>query len=115
MRSGYLLTETSPNYILREFNSETLEGVFLKLSEMQNVGRLYFENKKVQHNSMAPGGVDNSAAIFEDVEDDDARSELSGKFGDSIPIERRLSITSSTGGFPGRRASVKSLGNLTAK
>lgn len=39
MRGGRLLAEESPDDLLRKYNSESLEDVFLKLSIIQNRGK----------------------------------------------------------------------------
>lgn len=39
MRGGRLLAEESPGDLLRKYNSESLEDVFLKLSIIQNRGK----------------------------------------------------------------------------
>lgn len=39
MRGGRLLAEESPDELLRKYNSESLENVFLKLSIIQNRGK----------------------------------------------------------------------------
>lgn len=39
MRGGKFLAEESPDNLLRKFQCETLEDVFLKLSVMQNMGK----------------------------------------------------------------------------
>lgn len=39
MRGGKFLAEESPEFLLRKYQCETLEDVFLKLSVMQNMGK----------------------------------------------------------------------------
>lgn len=39
MRGGRFLAEDSPDNLMQQFNSETLEDVFLKLSVMQNMNK----------------------------------------------------------------------------
>lgn len=39
MRGGKFLAEESPTDLLRQYNSESLEDVFLKLAVMQNMGK----------------------------------------------------------------------------
>lgn len=39
MRGGRLLAEESPSELLRQYNTDSLEDVFLKLAVMQNMGK----------------------------------------------------------------------------
>lgn len=39
MRGGKFLAEESPEFLLRKYQCESLEDVFLKLSVMQNMGK----------------------------------------------------------------------------
>lgn len=39
MRGGYFLAEESPERLISQFNAESLEDVFLKLSVIQNMGK----------------------------------------------------------------------------
>lgn len=39
MRGGKFLAEQSPEELLRKYNADSLEDVFLKLSVMQNMGK----------------------------------------------------------------------------
>lgn len=39
MRGGKFLAEQSPDELLRKYNADSLEDVFLKLSVMQNMGK----------------------------------------------------------------------------
>ena len=39
MRGGKFLAEESPEHLLQQYNCESLEDVFLKLSVLQNMGK----------------------------------------------------------------------------
>lgn len=39
MRGGKFLAEESPEFLLHQYNCDSLEDVFLKLSVMQNMGK----------------------------------------------------------------------------
>ncbi|XP_025836183.1 ABC transporter G family member 20 [Agrilus planipennis] len=92
MRGGYFLAEESPERLLAQFNAETLEDVFLKLSVIQNMGRRRRSSilQEVTETIQVPSGVVNEAAVL------DEEGEISGEFGDNVSMSSRggrVSIT----------------------
>lgn len=100
MRGGYFLAEESPEKLLNQFGTQTLEDVFLKLSVIQNLGRRRRSSiaQEVAVGIAVPQGVFNESAVLDDVETGEA-CEISGEFGDNISISsrgaRRVSIAPS--------------------
>lgn len=90
MRGGYLLAEESPEKLLAQFNTDTLEDVFLKLSVIQNLGRCRRSSiaQEVTSAISVPSGVINEAVVIEDVSSAD-NGEISGEFGDNISLSSR--------------------------
>ncbi|XP_030761638.1 ABC transporter G family member 20 [Sitophilus oryzae] len=93
MRGGYFLAEASPERLISQFNAESLEDVFLKLSVIQNMGKRRRSSvlQTVTDTIPIPAGAVNDAAVL-----DDEVGEISGEFGDNISISsrtnRRVSI-----------------------
>lgn len=91
MRGGYLLAEESPERLISQFNAESLEDVFLKLSVIQNMGKRRRSSilQEVTDTIHVPSGAVNEAAVL-----DDEVGEISGEFGDNVSISsrRRVSI-----------------------
>lgn len=86
MRGGYFLAEATPTSLMQQYNSESLEEVFLKLSVIQNQGKRR-RSSIAQHVTsviQVPSGVINEAAII-----DDEQGEMSGEFGDNVSIGSR--------------------------
>lgn len=87
MRGGRFLAEESPQTLIRRYQAESLEDVFLKLSVMQNLG-------KRRRSSILAGVVDkvelpaipNPAAI--DLEEAEL-GEISGEFGDNVSMSSK--------------------------
>ncbi|KAF2878619.1 hypothetical protein ILUMI_27552 [Ignelater luminosus] len=100
MRGGYFLAEESPEKLLTQFRTQTLEDVFLKLSVIQNLGRRRRSSiaQEVAVGIPVPQGVVNDSAVLDDVDSGEA-CEISGEFGDNISISsrgcRRVSIAPS--------------------
>lgn len=89
MRGGYFLAEESPERLIQQFNAESLEDVFLKLSVIQNMGKRRRSSivQSVTHTIQVPelpGGVVNDAAVL-----DDEPGEISGEFGDNTSMSSR--------------------------
>ncbi|KAK9885990.1 hypothetical protein WA026_014776 [Henosepilachna vigintioctopunctata] len=96
LRGGYLLAEESPSRLITQFNAQSLEDVFLKLSVIQNMGKRRRSSiaQGVAETITVPTGVVNEAATI-----DDEVCEISGEFGDNISIAsrgRRVSISPDT-------------------
>lgn len=91
MRGGYFLAEESPERLISQFNAESLEDVFLKLSVIQNMGKRRRSSilQEVTDTIRVPSGAVNDAAVL-----DDEVGEISGEFGDNVSISsrRRVSI-----------------------
>ncbi|KAK4876455.1 hypothetical protein RN001_012877 [Aquatica leii] len=98
MRGGYFLAEESPEKLLTQFDCQTLEDVFLKLSVIQNMGRRRRSSIAQGVSSVVdvPNGVVNEAVVMDDCELNDC-NEISGEFGDNISLSgrsgRRVSIS----------------------
>ncbi|KAL3268092.1 hypothetical protein HHI36_007219 [Cryptolaemus montrouzieri] len=93
MRGGYLLAEESPERLISQFNAQSLEDVFLKLSVVQNMGKRRRSSiaQGVTETITVPTGVVNEGAAI-----DDEICEISGEFGDNVSIAsrgRRVSIS----------------------
>lgn len=86
MRGGYFLAEESPERLLTQFNADSLEDVFLKLSVIQNLGKRRRSSiaqsvtETIQVPEL-PGGAVNEAIVI-----DDEVGEISGEFGDNISM-----------------------------
>lgn len=79
-----MLAEESPEFLREKYNAESLEGVFLKLSVLQNMG-------KRRRSSIAQEIVENVgiSAITNpalDLSDEQRNTEISGEFGDNISM-----------------------------
>ncbi|KAG5679693.1 hypothetical protein PVAND_009246 [Polypedilum vanderplanki] len=87
MRGGKFLAEESPDDLLRKYQAESLEDVFLKLSVMQNMGKRRRSSiaKEVIESMQLPG-MANPAL---DLSHDDDHGEISGEFGDNISMSSR--------------------------
>nr|CAI5834721.1 unnamed protein product [Callosobruchus analis] len=91
MRGGYFLAEESPEKLIQQFNAESLEDVFLKLSVIQNMGKRRRSSiaQTVTENIHVPtlpgGGAVNEGAIL----DDELGGEISGEFGDNVSMNSR--------------------------
>lgn len=86
MRGGYLLAEESPARLLTQFNCQSLEDVFLKLSVIQNMGKRRRSSilHGVTETITVPSGSVNDGVIL-----DDEVCEISGEFGDNISMSSR--------------------------
>lgn len=83
MRGGKFLAEDSPENLMRQYNSETLEDVFLKLSVMQNM------HKRRRSSFMQELiGVNEGPDIGDPVGEDG--SEISGEFGDAVKDDKSI-------------------------
>lgn len=89
MRGGYFLAEESPERLLTQFNVDSLEDVFLKLSVIQNMGKrrrssiLQSVTESIQVPEL-PGAVNEGVVL------DDEVGEISGEFGDNISMSSRI-------------------------
>lgn len=84
MRGGYFLAEESPERLMSQFNADSLEDVFLKLSVIQNMGKrrrssILQSVTDTIHVPELPGGAVNEAVVL-----NDELGEISGEFGDNI-------------------------------
>ncbi|KAL0277533.1 UNVERIFIED_CONTAM: hypothetical protein PYX00_004783 [Menopon gallinae] len=82
MRGGRFLAEDSPENLMQQYNSETLEDVFLKLSVMQNM------NKRRRS-----GFMQELIGVKEETTSEgpgDDCSEISGEFGDAIQDDKSV-------------------------
>lgn len=86
MRGGYFLAEESPERLISQFNAESLEDVFLKLSVIQNMGKRRRSSilQEVTETITVPSGAINEAAVL-----DDEVGEISGEFGDNVSMSSR--------------------------
>lgn len=86
MRGGYFLAEASPDSLMAQYASESLEEVFLKLSVIQNQGKRRRSSiaQGITSVIQVPSGVVNEAAII-----DDEQGEISGEFGDNVSMGSR--------------------------
>lgn len=89
MRGGYFLAEESPERLISQFNADSLEDVFLKLSVIQNMGKRRRSSivQSVTDTIQVPelsSGVVNDAVVL-----DDEVGEISGEFGDNISMSGR--------------------------
>lgn len=95
MRGGYFLAEESPERLISQYNAESLEDVFLKLSVIQNMGKRRRSSilQEVTDTIRVPTGAVNEAAVL-----DDEVGEISGEFGDNVSLSsrRRVSIAPDT-------------------
>ncbi|CAH1990007.1 unnamed protein product [Acanthoscelides obtectus] len=91
MRGGYFLAEESPEKLIQQFNAESLEDVFLKLSVIQNMGKRRRSSiaQTVTENIHVPtlpgAGAVNEGAVL----DDELGGEISGEFGDNVSMNSR--------------------------
>ncbi|KAK6621969.1 hypothetical protein RUM44_001776 [Polyplax serrata] len=76
MRGGRFLAEDSPDNLLNQYNTDTLEDVFLKLSVMQNMNKR--RRSSFMQELIGPNGKESDSKIS------DNESEISGEFGDAI-------------------------------
>lgn len=69
MRGGYLLAEESPERLITQFNAQSLEDVFLKLSVIQNMGKRRRSSiaQGVTEAITVPTGVVNEGKIKENI------------------------------------------------
>ncbi|KAF5291190.1 hypothetical protein FQA39_LY14432 [Lamprigera yunnana] len=102
MRGGYFLAEEPPEKLLTQFDCETLEDVFLKLSVIQNMGRRRRSSIAQGISTVVdvPTGVVNDAIVIDEGDLGDV-PEISGEFGDNISLGgrsgSRVSISLSNG------------------
>lgn len=87
MRGGKFLAEEAPDELIRRYNADSLEDVFLKLSVLQNMGKRRRSSilagviEKVE----LPAIPDPSAIDLEEAE----LGEISGEFGDNVSMSSR--------------------------
>ncbi|KAM7364217.1 ABC transporter oskyddad isoform 1-T2 [Cochliomyia hominivorax] len=84
LRGGRMLAEESPQYLRQQYNAESLEEVFLKLSVLQNMGkrrRSSIAQEIVEQ--VAVPAISNPAL---DLSDEQNPAEISGEFGDNISM-----------------------------
>lgn len=90
MRGGYFLAEESPTKLMRQFEVESLEEVFLKLSVIQNMGKRRRSSilQSVTEAITVPSGTVNEGAVL-----DDEVGEISGEFGDNVSMSSRSRVS----------------------
>lgn len=86
MRGGKFLAEESPDHLLRQYNCEGLEDVFLKLAVMQNMGKRRRSSIVQEVSDTITIPTMTNPAL--DISEDD-HCEISGEFGDNISMSSR--------------------------
>ncbi|XP_032592971.1 ABC transporter G family member 20 [Drosophila grimshawi] len=84
LRGGKMLAEESPTYLRQQYNAESLEDVFLKLSVIQNMGKRRRSSiaQEIVEQVTVPA-ISNPAL---DMSDEQHAAEISGEFGDNISM-----------------------------
>lgn len=84
LRGGKMLAEESPDYLRQQYNADSLEDVFLKLSVMQNMGKRRRSSiaQEIVEQVTVPA-ISNPAL---DMSDEQHAAEISGEFGDNISM-----------------------------
>ncbi|KAH8404302.1 hypothetical protein KR215_006683 [Drosophila sulfurigaster] len=84
LRGGKMLAEESPEYLRQQYNADSLEDVFLKLSVMQNMGKRRRSSiaQEIVEQVTVPA-ISNPAL---DMSDEQHAAEISGEFGDNISM-----------------------------
>ncbi|KAG6451240.1 ABC transporter G family member 20 isoform X2 [Manduca sexta] len=87
MRGGRFLAEEAPSELIRRYNAESLEEVFLKLSVIQNLGKRRRSSilADVVEKVELPTMPDPSAIDLEEAE----IGEISGEFGDNVSMSSK--------------------------
>ncbi|XP_023172078.1 ABC transporter G family member 20 [Drosophila hydei] len=100
LRGGKMLAEESPDYLRQQYNADSLEAVFLKLSVMQNMGKRRRSSiaQEIVEQVTVPA-ISNPAL---DMSDEQHAAEISGEFGDNISMSSaaRDPITSTAPAAP---------------
>lgn len=104
MRGGRFLAEDSPENLMQQYNSETLEDVFLKLSVMQNMNKrrrsgfmqeligVKEEVASVSTRNVSPRTRSMwmlKRSVLQEGPGDDC-SEISGEFGDAVQDDKSV-------------------------
>ncbi|XP_030375746.1 ABC transporter G family member 20 [Scaptodrosophila lebanonensis] len=84
LRGGKMLAEESPHFLRQQYNADSLEDVFLKLSVMQNMGKRRRSSiaQEIVEQVTVPA-ISNPAL---DISDEQHAAEISGEFGDNISM-----------------------------
>ncbi|XP_022209973.1 ABC transporter G family member 20 [Drosophila obscura] len=84
LRGGKMLAEESPGFLRQQYNADSLEAVFLKLSVMQNMGKRRRSSiaQEIVEQVTVPA-ISNPAL---DMSDEQHAAEISGEFGDNISM-----------------------------
>ncbi|KAH8362920.1 hypothetical protein KR084_003043 [Drosophila pseudotakahashii] len=84
LRGGKMLAEESPGYLRQQYNADSLEDVFLKLSVLQNMGKRRRSSiaQEIVEQVTVPA-ISNPAL---DMSDEQHAAEISGEFGDNISM-----------------------------
>ncbi|XP_037813474.1 ABC transporter G family member 23 [Lucilia sericata] len=88
LRGGRMLAEESPQFLRQQYNADSLEEVFLKLSVLQNMGkrrRSSIAQEIVEQ--VAVPAISNPAL---DLSDEQNPAEISGEFGDNISMSSAI-------------------------
>ncbi|KAI8121739.1 hypothetical protein FF38_00340 [Lucilia cuprina] len=88
LRGGRMLAEESPEFLRQQYNADSLEEVFLKLSVLQNMGkrrRSSIAQEIVEQ--VAVPAISNPAL---DLSDEQNPAEISGEFGDNISMSSAI-------------------------
>ena len=95
-----MLAEESPEFLRRQYNADSLEAVFLKLSVLQNMGKRRRSSiaQEIVEQVTVPA-ISNPAL---DMSDEQNVAEISGEFGDNISMSSavRDPISQSTSPAP---------------
>lgn len=82
-----MLAEESPDFLLNQYQCDSLESVFLKLSVLQNMGKRRRSSivQEIVEQVTIPA-ISNPAL---DLSEEGANAEISGEFGDNISMTSR--------------------------
>ncbi|KAL7730642.1 hypothetical protein ACLKA6_003419 [Drosophila palustris] len=84
LRGGKMLAEEAPDFLRQQYNADSLEDVFLKLSVLQNMGKRRRSSiaQEIVEQVTVPA-ISNPAL---DMSDEQHAAEISGEFGDNISM-----------------------------
>ncbi|XP_068625706.1 ABC transporter G family member 20 [Battus philenor] len=94
MRGGRFLAEESPSELIRRYQAESLEDVFLKLAVLQNLGKRRRSSilANVVEKVELPSIPDPAAIDLEEAE----IGEISGEFGDNVSMSSKSRVVVAT-------------------
>lgn len=79
-----MLAEESPQFLRHQYNAESLEEVFLKLSIIQNMGKR--RRSSIAQEIIENVGISAISNPALDLSDEQSNAEISGEFGDNISM-----------------------------